>query len=79
VYSYSVTITEHVSLYLHGGISNNPTVGTCWDADRLDLDRVGISVDASYMSTEEGRKLSSLRPRDRQDGLGSSLFTGVNL
>jgi uncharacterized protein len=33
------------------------TIGTCWDADRLDLGRVGIVPQAQYMSTEFGREL----------------------
>ncbi len=30
----------------------HPTVGTCWDADRLDLGRCGFVPDAHFMSTE---------------------------
>ena len=33
-----------------GGISESPTVQTCWDADRLDLGRIGIYPDARYLS-----------------------------
>ena len=29
------------------------TVQTCWDADRLDLGRVGIKPDARYLCTAE--------------------------
>ena len=36
----------------------DPTVGTCWDADRLDLGRVGIIPHERYMSTEFGRELA---------------------
>lgn len=35
------------------------TIGTCLDADRLDLGRVGIEPDEAYMSTEYGRLLTS--------------------
>ena len=41
--------------------SANPTIGTCWDADRLDLGRVGIVTSTKFMSTVAGRKLASLR------------------
>jgi hypothetical protein len=34
----------------------NPTIACCWDADRLDLSRVGIEPDPELMSTEAGRK-----------------------
>jgi uncharacterized protein len=37
----------------------NPTIGTCWDADRLDLGRVGIIPDAKYMNTDLGRQLAN--------------------
>lgn len=33
----------------------DPTIGTCWDADRLDLGRVGIEPDPNYFSTSAGR------------------------
>ncbi len=38
-----------------GGLSDDPTIGACWDADRLTLWRVGIEPDARYMSTAAGR------------------------
>jgi len=34
------------------------TVMTCWDADRLDLTRVGIKPDPRYLCTGEGRNLA---------------------
>ena len=34
-----------------GGVHNEPTVGTCWDADRLTIGRVGIHPDPQYFST----------------------------
>jgi len=37
----------------------NPTIGACWDADRLDLGRVGIIPEAKYMNTELGRQLAN--------------------
>lgn len=36
----------------------DPTIGTCWDADRLDLGRVGIVPDPKYMNTDLGRQLA---------------------
>ena len=40
-----------------GGInSNDPTIGVCWDADRLDLPRVGIIPDTKYLSTDAAKK-----------------------
>ncbi|GGR73143.1 hypothetical protein GCM10008959_38180 [Deinococcus seoulensis] len=38
-----------------GELSADPTIGACWDADRLELTRVGIQPDARYMSTAAGK------------------------
>jgi uncharacterized protein len=38
---------------------NDATIATCWDADRLDLGRVGITPDPKRMCTEFGRKLAT--------------------
>jgi len=35
-----------------GQISDDPTTGVCWDADRLNLWRVGIRPDPGLLSTE---------------------------
>lgn len=40
-----------------GNTSPDPTVGTCWDADRLDLPRALIWPDLSYLSTQGARDL----------------------
>ncbi len=37
----------------------DPTIGTCWDADRLDLWRVGMRTNPAYMNTAFGRQLAS--------------------
>ncbi len=39
--------------------SDDATIGACWDADRLDLDRVGIKPSAFFMSTETGRRIAN--------------------
>lgn len=39
--------------------SADPTIGTCWDADRIDLDRVGIIPSTRFISTAAGRKIVS--------------------
>jgi hypothetical protein len=54
-----------------GTVSRDATVGVCFDADRLDLVRVGIEPDPKLMSTAAGRESarthlnpgSTLRPR----------------
>ena len=39
-----------------GHVSDDPTIGVCWDADRLDLPRVGTRPDAELMSTKAGKE-----------------------
>ena len=38
-----------------GTVSDDPTVGVCWDADRLDLPRVGITPRPDLFSTAAAR------------------------
>jgi uncharacterized protein len=40
----------------HGGTEADVTVQTCWDADRLDLGRVGIQPDPRYLCTPAARR-----------------------
>lgn len=44
--------------HTHERFNEDPTIGTCWDADRLDLPRVGISPREEYMSTEFGKEIA---------------------
>jgi len=44
-----------------GKLNQDPTIGTCWDSDRLDLWRVGIQPSSRYMSTGHGRELAETR------------------
>jgi uncharacterized protein len=53
------------------GVSSDPTVEVCWDADRLNLWRVGKRPDPRFLSTEATRSSS--------DGLAAcsgSAFSG---
>ena len=36
-----------------------PTIDACFDADRLDLGRVGITPDPNKMATAKGKELAS--------------------
>ncbi|PCI36446.1 MAG: hypothetical protein COB53_09540 [Elusimicrobia bacterium] len=40
-----------------GRTSDCVTVATCWDADRLDLDRVGIQRDPKYFRSDEAQRI----------------------
>lgn len=42
-----------------GETCSDPTIALCWDADRLDIGRVGIAPDPIYFSTETARALAA--------------------
>jgi uncharacterized protein len=46
-----------------GQTSPDPTIGTCWDADRLDLQRVGVRPLVKFMSTARGKALAESPPK----------------
>lgn len=58
-----------IRFHNEGERSTDPDIGACWDADRLDLVRVGMMPDPSYMSTREGRRLAAeLQPQRGRRG-----------
>lgn len=44
-------LEEALRLHSFGHVSDHPTIGTCWDADRLHLPRVWIQPDPARFST----------------------------
>ncbi len=46
------------------------TIQTCWDADRLDLGRVGMTPDPRHLCTDAARKPETIRWADRRATLG---------
>lgn len=42
----------------HGRLSEDDTISTCWDADRLDLDRVGIYPSSDYLTNPEAKRIA---------------------
>jgi uncharacterized protein len=53
------TLCRACSGHTHGRKSNCVTVTTCWDADRLDLGRVGILPDANYLFSAEAKRIAN--------------------
>jgi uncharacterized protein len=53
-------LKQAVRYHTSGHTSPDPTIGTCWDADRLDIGRVGITPCAHYMSTVAGKDVAAL-------------------
>jgi uncharacterized protein len=53
-------LKQAVRYHTSGLTSPDPTIGTCWDADRLDIGRVGITLSGRYMSTVAGKDSASI-------------------
>lgn len=52
----AATLAEALHDHTNGTLSADPTIGTCWDADRLLIGRVGIVPDPQFCSTPDGRR-----------------------
>ena len=50
-------LVQACSGHADGITSSNPTIGCCWDADRLELPRAGIKPRAQFLSTAAARNL----------------------
>ncbi len=61
-------LCEACTAHTAGTETTCPTVAACWDADRLDLGRVGIIPDAKHLLTEEGKRIA--REKDFQSLYG---------
>ena len=48
---------EACCLHTDGLVTEDPTLAACWDADRLDLGRVGITPDPQRLCTHAAREL----------------------
>ena len=49
-------LVEALTYHADGLVSEHPTIGCCWDADRLDLPRCGIRVDPAMLSTPAAKR-----------------------
>jgi len=50
-------LMEACKYHNDGKVTDDPTIGVCWDADRLDLTRVGIIPNPDLLSTKAGKEL----------------------
>lgn len=57
-------------LHTGGRPPADPTLLTCWDADRLDLPRVGIKVNPKYLCTDAARDAELIRLCHQQSVTG---------
>lgn len=51
------TLCVALEQHADGLVSDDATIGVCWDADRLELPRVGCRVDQRYLSTTAAREI----------------------
>ena len=54
------TLCEACEGHSHDQRSDCPTVHACWDADRLDLGRVGIRPDPARLATDTARRAETI-------------------
>jgi uncharacterized protein len=52
----AAVVREAIRDHTNGGVSDDPTIGVCWDADRLLIHRVGFTPKARFCSTAEARR-----------------------
>ncbi len=48
-------LAEACARHTDGGTTSDPTIGCCWDADRLELSRLHIRPDTHFLSTRAAR------------------------
>ena len=68
--------------HTNGGVGSDPTVGVCWDADRLNLWRVGIRPDPRLLSTDAargGERIKWARELQREHVDWEQLYRGFGL
>ena len=68
--------------HTNGGVGSDPTVGVCWDADRLNLWRVGIKPDPRLLSTgaaRNGGRIKWARDLQREHVAWEDLHLGFGL
>lgn len=58
--------------HVDGRRSDDPTIGVCWDADRLNLWRIGVEPNAKYLSTPAAREPAMIEWASRFEGGGLS-------
>ena len=55
---FNKTLRHAILGHSNGKLSTNLAVAICWDADRLDLPRVGVVPNPELMSTKAGKYLA---------------------
>lgn len=55
------TLCRACELHTAAPPTDDPTLGTCWDSDRLNLWRVGIEPSPLYLSSEEAKRAERIQ------------------
>ena len=55
---FEYACSSHTNIDRENPLVNNIIANICWDADRLDIGRVGFIVDPSYLSTDHAKELA---------------------
>ncbi|QDT14849.1 HD domain-containing protein [Alienimonas californiensis] len=63
------TLVAACARHTDGETTDDPTIGACWDGDRLDLIRLGIEAAPHYMSTPAGLEIAETGRREALDEL----------
>jgi uncharacterized protein len=62
-------ITEAIRHHSDGWVHSNSSIGACWDADRLDLVRLGIAPSHGLLSTNTAKKMASVHTQSPSTAL----------
>ena len=56
--------------HTHERTHPDETIQTCWDADRLDLGRVGVTPEPDFLCTEVAKRPETIRWADGRANMG---------
>jgi uncharacterized protein len=65
-------LTHAIRFHSEGDVHRNATIQSCWDADRLDLGRVGIRPSAKYLSILAAQRIEDAYTWSRRRDNSSS-------
>ncbi len=71
------TLVEALRLHSDGQVSSDPTIGTCWDADRLHLPRVSIVPNPALFSTRAAHGRARLSAAETLRAHGPPLWDAL--
>jgi uncharacterized protein len=62
------TLVDAIARHADGRRAGEPTVGLCWDADRLNLWRIGVEPRAEFLSTAAAREPATIAAHEGLPG-----------